>query len=262
MSNTTYTTTITKPRLVISYDPFATSPREDSNLGEAITISNNYRSIDENNELKAIIQENKASTLASHLANIKEACKAFDADIVDVLPIAKYEHSNVRYYLTDTVPGGFDSCVTGFYFVRQSRLDDAGVKLANAKEAISQELENYTMWANGEVYMVQIFDEDGELEDCYSGFYSLEEAKVSVPSEFQDNNQIQEYLDELNSFYKNAKEIYEDDEYREYLDIIQINIRDFKLTMDRLVPLVQDGDILKQTNALLVELNTIAYSYV
>jgi hypothetical protein len=51
-----------------------------------------------------------------------------------------------------------------------------GVGKSEREQYAAQDLSLYTQWANGDVYAVEIFDEDGESVDCQGENYGYQEA--------------------------------------------------------------------------------------
>lgn len=194
MKTYTKTTTTQEPRLVISYDPFADSPREDSNLGYFVTCDRDYNSPDRMIELMRIIKETgeEAKDQTEHMELIKKEFESIGEDkIIKIYPVYKYEHSGLVY--RRGTAHGWDYSNNGFYIITEQSAKEIGADPKDFESIIDGELDRYTKWANGEVYRVDIYDEDGELQDCQSGFYSLEEAKESLPAEFQGED-LDQYL--------------------------------------------------------------------
>ena len=51
----------------------------------------------------------------------------------------------------------------------------------------------FKLTANGEVYEFVLYDEEGNIKDSCSGFYSIDEIKDCLGEEFQDED-LNEYL--------------------------------------------------------------------
>ena len=185
------------PLLSIEYSEDIDSPREWSNAGYFVIAGDRYNSPDKNEYLEGAIKECKANTLEQHIQNIKnELSENFDEKVLEVLPVAKYEHGNVQYYLSDTVPNGFDSGICGFYIITaQSWKENVGGKYTRekAEKIIAGELEIYTQWCNGEVYSYTFYNLNGEIVDSCCEFYGLNHIKEHLPAEWK-NEDLQDYL--------------------------------------------------------------------
>ena len=191
----TYNQTVQKPRLVIEYDHFATSPREDTNVGKFITNERNYESPDKDEYLNNIMLESyDGTTIQNHMSNMQ---KALSEKCLAIFPITRYEHGAVKYYIG--TGAGFDHSMCGFYFItKESWKECMGEEVFNeerAEEVVNSELESYNKYANGEVYMVTLYDEEGEVQDQCSGFYDLESIKAGLPSgEGWEDENMEDYL--------------------------------------------------------------------
>lgn len=192
----TYTKTVveTKPRLEIFHDQFATSPREDSNLGYFITIERNYDSPDKAPEIYRIVKEaaEEAANVDEHMEVIRQAIQMSTGEkVIYITPVYRYEHGNVVY--KRGTAKGFDYSNSGFYIVTDKTAAELGSDPKDFEGIIDAELEMYTKWANGEVYSVNVYDEDGELQDVGLSCYSLEDVAAGLPEEFA-NEDLYQYI--------------------------------------------------------------------
>lgn len=185
--------TVTIPRLKISYDPDPESPREWSNLGYFIVVSNRYASPDKNSDIERIVRETaEVSTgCSSHMRNIKDALKDMGERVLYITPVTTYEHGSVVYKRGEMK--GWDYSTNGFYIVTDKSAKETGAKLKEFEKIIDQELEAYTTWANGEVYGYTLYDESGEIEDSCYGFYAIEDIREHLPVEFKDED-LMDYI--------------------------------------------------------------------
>ena len=186
----TYKTTVEKPRIEISYDTFAESPREsNSNLGYFITIDSNNHSPDDREDFKTIIEDTGeiATSQEDHIKAIKKEIEdQVQEKVLAIYPIVKYEHSGVVYRRGEK--HGFDYSNNGFYIVTEESAKELGIKKKDFERIIDQELEEYTQYANGEVYMITVYDENGELQDTCGGFYSIEDMQGGLPEDLQNED--------------------------------------------------------------------------
>lgn len=144
--------------------------------------------------------EDDAPKPPSRLALIMEAIKRKHGARL-VLPVGMIEHSGVAYYVGSGAhwcdPGGWDSGICGFILdTPKSRKecggdDDAYYTPELIEECLRGEIEEYSKWANGEVYGYVIKtipddedDEGDEIDSCW-GFIGMEwvteAAKEAVP---------------------------------------------------------------------------------
>ena len=190
----TFKTTIEKPILTISYDNYPSSPREWSNLGYFIVISKRYNSPDKNDFLYNIIKNtgDVANNQKHHIELIKEEIESsINEKVLAIYPISTYEHSGINYSLGNR--HGFDYSNNGFYIVTDKTKAELGVEEKDFEAVIKAELEIYNQYCNGEVYRFELYDEEGNIVDSCSGFYSIDEIKEYLHEEFQDED-LEEYL--------------------------------------------------------------------
>lgn len=200
----TYTKQITKPRLEISYDLESDNPRTfEKNLGYFITCEKNRPSPDNYDDLQSIIENtgDDAESLDTHILFIKTRVKeVLRENVVAIYPIYCYEHGNVVYRRGTAHDFDYSNC--GFYIVTDKtyRAYDTRASVdtvPNAKEIekiIDAELEVYTAWVNGEVYMFKLYDEQGnEVNSFAGGFYSLDDIKAELGKEWE-NEDLSKYI--------------------------------------------------------------------
>ena len=106
-----------------------------------------------------------------------DLCANLDKKGIYALPILKYEHGLVKYYIGDSVDR-WDGSVVGFAWRDKKVLcKEYGVKKLSQKlktetieKVVESELKVYTNFANGEVYGFELYSrEDGEdvIDSCY-----------------------------------------------------------------------------------------------
>lgn len=127
----------------------------------------------------------QAKDIDAYLSNGKtdEAAKAmcdyaFKRGYV-LLPVWKYEHGGVRYAASTINPFScpFDSCLAGVIFCSkediyklfQKRCSPSMVK--EMYDMMKAEVEDYSYYANGDVYCYSLEDENGETSEWVGGFY-------------------------------------------------------------------------------------------
>lgn len=116
-----------------------------------------------------------------------DLCANLDKKGIYALPILKYEHSLVRYYIGDSVDR-WDGGVVGFAWRDKKELcKEYGVKKLSQKlkaetieKVVESELRAYTNFANGEAYGFELYSrENGEdpINSCYGfiGYDSTDE---------------------------------------------------------------------------------------
>lgn len=133
-----------------------------------------------------------------------DLCANLDKKGIYALPILKYEHGLVKYYIGDSVDR-WDGGVVGFAWRDKKELcKEYGVKKLSQKlktetieKVVESELKAYTNFANGEVYGFELYSrEDGEdvIDSCY-GFIGYD----STDDLFKE---VLEYIPDRKDFFK------------------------------------------------------------
>lgn len=195
----TFSEVIESPRIVIEYDPSQYSPR--SNFCAGIWLVKNGERFDDRvsshndrpktphtaGELWSLIKDTECSATSTddHIKLLNEATR----NVYYIFPTWKYEHSSVAYGVGKR--SGFDSSTNGFYFIPKS---DKEIKNEeHAHGVISMELKEFSQYANGEIYSITIYDVNGDVQDCYGGFYSIDDMKDILPADLQGED-LEQYL--------------------------------------------------------------------
>lgn len=112
-----------------------------------------------------------------------------------VVPVGMIDHSGVSYYVgggahwSDTA--GWDSGTCGVAIVTQEGVDQCGTSPEDFAKVVAAEVEEYSDWANGNVYgWVAWSPDDDVLDSCwgYIGWhddqikYMVDEGKASIDS--------------------------------------------------------------------------------
>lgn len=191
----TYNAVEVKPRLKIFHCEWADSPRKWDNLGYFYTKESKYKSPDGNvGEIyEAMIEaESEADSTESHIKVMTRIIEEnTDEKVLAIYPIDIYEHSNIVY--SRGTAKGFDYSNCGFYIITDKTQKAFGTDAKDFEKIIDQELKTYTKWANGEVYAYELRDKNGEVEDTYGDFYSLQEIKDNLPEEWA-NEDLEKYI--------------------------------------------------------------------
>ena len=153
------------------------SPRSWDNAGKLVIYSRHGDSHMEVNELDMTFRPDDYPGWDELEANVLECYPK-----AELLPVYRYEHSNVAYNTTGfSCP--WDSGRVGFILcTKETMLHEWGKKIITrkvreqARACMSSEVETYSQWANGEVYGYIVKDEHGEdmpgdYHDSCWGFY-------------------------------------------------------------------------------------------
>lgn len=168
-------------KIDIHYDEDTSSPREDDNIGMLVIFEGgNHMGINETDH--NYDPDDYAGWDEMEAAVLKDYPGA------ELLPVYRYEHSQVAYSTKSFVGRAqhaeWDSGRVGFILVpREKMLEEYGTTRctkairAKTRTYIEGEVETYSQWANGEVYGYIIKDEDGEEIDSCWGFYGIDYCK-------------------------------------------------------------------------------------
>lgn len=191
----TINVTVTKPKLVIEYDGDCESPRTWSNIGYFLTFERNYKSPDDNKDfkwIKELATDENVKCVADHIQEIEKNWDSKEyGKIVYIEAVTRFEHGVVQYKLGDL--SGWDYSTCGFYIVTDKSQQELGTPDDKIEYVIQDELDCYNKWRNGEVFLFVLYNNDGEVKDSCSGFYSLEDIKEYLPEEWA-NEDLSQYL--------------------------------------------------------------------
>lgn len=203
-------------QIEIHYDHDPINPLDCDGLFNFFTFEKRYRSIHEHNysSMKEWYDEmlfegafDKHTTHAGDagmgpVGRAKYLAEKLYKKGYFALPILKYEHSDVKYYLGDSIDY-WDGSVVGFVWVNRSEIcREYGQKIITKnlrqqlEKSIDSMLKSYTDYANGYVYSYFHYDSEGELIDScgsYMGYASdqelLEEMLHNIDT--QDDNFVE-----------------------------------------------------------------------
>lgn len=140
-------------------------------------------------------QQNKRSSVGFAY----DLCSNLDKKGIYALPILKYEHGLVRYYIGDSI-ARWDGSIVGFAWRDKKELcKEYNVKKLSPeiKEKITKKIEGelkaYTNFANGEAYGFELYSrEDGDdpIDSCYGfiGYNSTDELFKDVLEYIPDSH--------------------------------------------------------------------------
>lgn len=135
-------------------------------------------------------------------------CDRLDKVGIVAFPILAYEHTEITYYLGDSIDR-WDGSVVGFAWQYKEELyKEYGCKRITKsireklEKNVKETLKTYSLYCNGYVYGYNIFDRNGVEIDGGCGFISdsdeelLENAIECLPSEVEDTNFVAISTDE------------------------------------------------------------------
>lgn len=186
-----------KEKLVVKfgYEETPESPRYWDNIGTIYTWERSYISPDKSHYssmeefIESVLGDNSLERLRDRNTNVvslfEDISKQFDKKGYILYPVSRYEHGMVKYYMGATE--GWDTGTVGVIFAKKEKIyEEFGVKKIskkireNVEKNFEGELEEYTDYANGDVYTITVEDFNGkELDSCssiYGDLYSLETA--------------------------------------------------------------------------------------
>lgn len=115
--------------------------------------------------------------------------------------VGRYEHGLVKYFLTSSDINDWDTCTCGIMYVSKEDVrKNYNVKRISKKliervfKVFDYELEEYTNYANGDVYGYKLYELSGEEIDSCWGFYGGIEDAIEYlgynPSELEEAVEI------------------------------------------------------------------------
>lgn len=109
--------------------------------------------------------------------SIQAKLKAGTAFLVDY-----FEHGQCKYSVAGGHRDRWDTSPNAGIIFLEKHLTD-GASFEERKQIAEQELETYTLWANGEVYGYTITDNQGNVADSLCGLYDLEAVAENIKME-------------------------------------------------------------------------------
>ena len=88
---------------------------------------------------------------------------------------------------------GFDCSNNGFYIVTDKTAKALGTPPESFERVITQELNTYNKYVNGEIYIFVLYDDNGDVADSCGGFYDMEDIKEHLPEEWKDET-LSDYI--------------------------------------------------------------------
>ena len=190
----------------IKNDEFAPSPRlfEDEINSTFITFTRNERSPDENpfENFEEMLKK-FGTKFTDHMRNdldnlMKNALKKGYV----ILPVWKYDHGAVVYKAAEHYPfatggyksetpgfeGGWDGGLCGVIYEKRDRRN-----IEELQHKLQDEVESYSMWVNGAVLEVIIYDKTGEYIDNYMGCYATEQEVIKDIIGYENCDLISDY---------------------------------------------------------------------
>lgn len=186
----------------IRYDPYPENPLTfyDS-LGTYLTWENRHISPSDNHYptaldfTAAVLGEEKAAACDS----MQDVLQALDEAGYAAAGIYRYEHGQVAYALGQANPYGdyWDSGAVGFAFISPEKLAYEGMSKEQALSYMEGEMREYSAWANGDVFLVELYDEKGVSMETgtFYGFNGVTAEYPNVePIDLGDFPDLQAYI--------------------------------------------------------------------
>ncbi len=162
--------------LVVEVDESPESPRTWDNLGK-LYIAPSRNTID-HNEMDLAMDSSDFENEEEFRTYMEKEFDAF------VLPVYRYEHSAVAYNTTGFACN-WDSGQVGYIIAEKKQVrEEWKVKRISKKlrenvySILEGEIENYSQWANGDIYGFTLYkdeEKEEELDSCW-GFYGTDMA--------------------------------------------------------------------------------------
>ena len=165
-------------RIGIFIDNYPESPRDWDNLGTMVCFHGRYNLGDDHN----------------YSQNNYDSWEELEKDLVNtentaiILPLYLYDHSGL---LISTTPFScrWDSGQVGFIFISKEKIrEEYSVKritkklIEKVESYLINEVETYNQYLSGDVYKLEIIDDDDEVVDFYGTFYGEESIKLEAES--------------------------------------------------------------------------------
>lgn len=187
--------------LVLSYDYYTDNPFDlYEPFGNYYTWEERYHSPMKNDFdnieefFDSICGEGKFQALKEKFDHWKDLTDALLEELEkhDIIAdmITHHEHGATCYYLGAW--NGWDYSICGFVWVTKEEIrKEYNTKKVTKKvkqkafDLLQAQLRDYNSYAIGNVYRVDIYDENGEIVDCHSGFYGEVEPEHFLPYDWK-----------------------------------------------------------------------------
>ena len=156
------------------YDEYSESPRLDDNVATILTWERNYNSPDKNDDTFEEFAE-KHGVDVSKGCNLDSVMDAMREEGYYVIPVYALHHS-VSHYSTYDFHDPWDSGVVGIAFCKKGLYDNDDL----LRSIIDDEIKVYDAWVNGEVYGIDLLDQDETVLDTSAGYMMPYENRVEV----------------------------------------------------------------------------------
>lgn len=170
------------------------NPRDWCNVGTFVHWHRRYELGDEqiSGQMDEAMQRGGLPLLRRYLTLVRGATV--------VLPVGLLDHSGLTIYAGGgshwTDSAGWDSGTVGVIFDTPESREETGVPLDKVEEALRNELKEYDLYVQGEVYGYQVGD--GHVEDSCAGFLgyatakeAAEEAAESIADDYAEKIRIE-----------------------------------------------------------------------
>jgi hypothetical protein len=174
-------------QIVPDHDPM--DPREWDNLGTMVCFHKRYNLGDKHNYSDP--RDFLVTLLGEFGKDFNDLVQKF-YDRFFVLPLYLYDHSGLSmHWSDDTYPFNcqWDVSQVGWIYVTREQLTKEGIDHSRAFEILKGEVETYNQFLTGDVWGIQIFDDEGEMVDSSYGYYGYkyaEEEAAELLKEYKD----------------------------------------------------------------------------
>lgn len=171
-------------------------------LGTFYTWGRNFISPSANpyRDAPSFVADKLGNSVEERCESTQDVLSAFRTRGYAIKVVYRFEHSAVAYRLADSNPFGdqWDSGPVGFAFVSPEKLEEEGLSVDQALSHMDGEMKEYSAWANGDVWRVETFDEQGGELDLMV-LYGLDDVESEFPHiepvDFDGCYDLEEYLE-------------------------------------------------------------------
>ena len=166
-------------------DEFAESPRKENNVGTFLTFSTRYESPDENpyRSYDDFLEEHGVRYSGNLEEDMEALSRVFSADGGIILPVSRYEHGGVEYYVgrpEDHIDGRWDSGFAGVIYADGETLRKERIPAERAADVLEAEVKDYDKWVNNEIFTAVLYDRNGDEIDRVGGIMDPAEAEAHL----------------------------------------------------------------------------------